>query len=118
MTPCGVSRSGVSLLFQLILQASDLLFQHLVMRLQLPNARFRRLQVIDANIGAPHRSGGLHPQRPALQHLPPGQIVLLDQRRGGECRRGPFAGVAGAKQRQDTVKADEVFLLNFPLLSV
>ena len=108
----------VSPLFQFILQPSDLLFQHLVVRLQLPDARLRRFQIIDADIGAPHRSGGFDAKRPALKHLPPGQIVLLDQRCRGERRRGPLSGMAGAEQRQDAVEANEVFLLNFPLLSV
>jgi hypothetical protein len=97
---------------ELVLEASHLLFQHLVVRLQLPNARFRRLEVVDADVGASHCRGSTVPERPAFQHVPPGQAVLLDQRRRRLGGRGALARVLGAQQRENAIETNEIFLLN------
>jgi hypothetical protein len=81
-------------------------------RSQLPNARLRRLEIVDADVGLANRSRRPRAERPPLEHLPPGKLVFLDQivrRLGG---RGPLAGMVRAQKSENSVEADEVLLLN------
>ena len=97
---------------ELVLETPDLLFQHLVVGLQLTDAGFGGLEVVDAVVGAPDRRGGARPEGPSLEDVPPGEIVLFDQI---VCRLGggsSFPGMLRAEQAQNTVEPDDVFLLN------
>jgi hypothetical protein len=81
-------------------------------RLQLADARFCGLEIVDADVRAPDFGRRLGAERPALEYVPPGQIVLLDQIVGGPGGGGALTSVLGTEQAQDAVEPNDVFLLN------
>ncbi len=85
----GVHRRCSTPSSSLLLEQPDLPLEPHVVRLQLPDARLRRREIVDTDLLTGAACRPCAPTRPALDDLAPAQLMLLDERVGGLARPRP-----------------------------